>query len=337
MKQQVDKLIANVLLVEGEVYLPEVGTLILRRHAAKLLSAKQLQAPHSELVLTKEQRGASILSHISHIANVSEIRANDIYTEWLAQSFRDGILTIGLVCTIANGKVVIDEVFDGIVNQRSSSIVKIKPRKNKFARAMVALSICAVLGAAGYYLYISGVAAPLLAKIEQAIAPKDEVKEIVETKVAETTPIIIEPDTTAIVVAEPDSTLVAINEVVADTTLVVTTEPTTDITTEQTVEQTVEEVPVIEETPAIVETEILELRSTYSYAVWGVYRELKNAKEAILWLADKFPSIEAHIYKYGTRYMVAVYEVESRNACGRQVSKWKAQWKSFKSVWVYTR
>ena len=65
MKQQVDNLIANTLLDEGEVYLPQVGTLILYRHSAKLLSSTELQRPYRELRLTREERGESITTFIA--------------------------------------------------------------------------------------------------------------------------------------------------------------------------------------------------------------------------------------------------------------------------------
>ena len=329
MKQQVDKLIAKTLLIEGEVYLPEVGTLILCRQAAKLVSSKQLQAPHRELRLTKEQRGVTIISSIMHAAGVSTERANDIYAEWLDQSQRDGVLTIGLVCTIANGKVTTDEMFEGFANPEGNKVIKIKPRKNVFARAMVALLVCGVLDGAGYYLYISGVVDPIVVKLEKALTAKAEVEEIVTPAPIEVEPIVDMVDSVAMAIAEADSISVVIDEIKADSTLIATAEPTT----EQIAELQNEEV----ESHTTSKSEILQLQSRYSYAVWGVYRELKNAEDAIDWLAEKFPSVEAHIYEYGERYMVAVYEVKSRNACGRQVSKWKAQWKSFKSVWVYTR
>jgi hypothetical protein len=79
------------------------------------------------------------------------------------------------------------------------------------------------------------------------------------------------------------------------------------------------------------------MKKGYSYAVWGVYKELKNVDEAMEWLGEKFPQVEAKVYKYDQRYLIALYEVKSRNACGQKVSSWKRQWKSFRSVWVYTR
>ena len=86
-----------------------------------------------------------------------------------------------------------------------------------------------------------------------------------------------------------------------------------------------------------VSPEIPALQSGKSYAVWGVYTKLESAEKYIKWLADNYPEIEAKIYLYDSRYMVALCEVSSRNACGNKVSAWKKQHKSFKDVWVYTR
>ena len=85
MKQQIDNLIANTLLDEKEVYLPNIGSLILRRNSAKRLSSKKLQRPYYELTFTSEERGVNIVLLISKVANVSEERAADIYAEWLEQ------------------------------------------------------------------------------------------------------------------------------------------------------------------------------------------------------------------------------------------------------------
>ena len=289
MKQQVDNLIANTLLDEGEVYLPEVGTLILVRHSAKLLSQKELQRPYRELRLTKEQRGESLLWHISKIAGVSEERASDIYTEWLAQSLRNKVLTINGLCVIENNNIATDKTFEDMANPKGRGAVKVNPHTNYIIYIVAGVCMGFALGVAGYVLHSNGTLDNLFAK--QKIAPAS----------------------------------VAFENAVAEATL--PTEPTVEI---------VEEPAVAEVATPTVPT-ILPMQKGSSYAVWGVYNELKNAEEAKAWLAEKFPEIEANIYKYDVRYMVALCELSSRSECGRKVSAWKAESKSFKSVWVYTR
>ena len=202
---------------------------------------------------------------------------------------------------------------------------------------MVAALICIALGAGGYYLYISGVVDPILTKLKQTTTAKAEVEHITTPEPTEATPIITEADSTLVAVIPADSTTTITAEAQTDSTLVATVEPTSEVITEQA--STAEQAPSNEQTEVAKtsETEILPLRKRYSYAVWGVYRELKNAEENLAWLNEKFPTVKAHIYKYDEKYLIALCEMQSRNACGRQVSKWKAQWKSFRSVWVYTR
>ena len=293
MKQQVDNLIANTLLDEGEVYLPEVGTLILYRHSAKLLSKRDLQRPYRELRLTKEQRGESITTHISHIANVTAERASDIYAEWLAQSLHNNILTISGLCTIEGGKITTNKTFEDMANPKGRGTVKINPRTNYLIYIIAGLCMGFALGIAGYVLYTNGTLDNLFAK--KQIAPASEAFESVAEQPA-----------------QPVETAVEVVDVI---------EPAT----EQVIEQ-------------VVEPAILPMQKGSSYAVWGVYNELKNAEDALSWLATRIPEIEgANIYDYDGRYMVALCEVASRSECGRKVSAWKAEHKSCKSVWVYTK
>lgn len=300
MKQQVDNLIANTLLDEGEVYLPEVGTLILRHHSAKLLSKRELQRPYRELQLTKEQRGESVTAHISHIAGVTTERASDIYAEWLAQSLRNNILTISGLCTIEGGKITTDKTFEDMANPKGRGTVKINPHTNYLIYIVAGLCMGFALGVAGYVLYSNGTLDNLFAK--KQVTPASKAFE----SIAEQTP-------------QSDEPVVEVIEQVA--------EPVVEVV-EQTTEQVVE---------LSVEPTILPMQKGSSYAVWGVYNELKNAEDALNWLATRIPEIEnANIYDYDGRYMVALCEVASRSECGRKVSAWRTEHKSCKSVWVYT-
>ena len=156
------------------------------------------------------------------------------------------------------------------------------------------------LGIAGYVLYTNGTLDKLFTN--KSIAPASEAFESVAEEPAQSTEQVI------LEVAEP--------------TQEVTAEPIAE--------------PVVE--PSAEVSAILPMQKGSSYAVWGVYNELKNAKDAVEWLATHISEIEGvNIYDYDGRYMVALCEVASRSECGRKVSGWKTQHKSCKSVWVYTR
>ena len=74
----------------------------------------------------------------------------------------------------------------------------------------------------------------------------------------------------------------------------------------------------------------------YSYAVWGVYSERANAERYMRVVKSRFSDLESHIYIYGERYMVAVYERPSRSECVRLVARLKSRDVAFKDMWVYT-
>ena len=74
----------------------------------------------------------------------------------------------------------------------------------------------------------------------------------------------------------------------------------------------------------------------YSYAVWGVYVELVNAEDGMKTVNRRFDDIDSRIYRYGDRYMVALYERPTRSECVRIVENLKERSKSFGEVWVYT-
>ncbi len=319
MKQQIDNLIAKVLLSEGEVCLPKVGTLILVRHAAELISKRELRSPYHELRYTTEERGHNIVEHLVKIANVSEERASDIYGEWLAQSRRDEVLTIGGVCSVEGGKAKIDVSFENVINNPEHNVAKLAPRKGYFKYIITSLVLIICLGAGGYYLYTGGYLDSLLAK--QGSAPS-----------AETTLVATNATNEAVVVVEPTEPTAEASEVVEVAEQPVATNIGTSAETTTPTETVAEEA-----TAVVAKPTTLPMTKGRSYAVWGVYDKLKNAEEAKAWLAKKNPEIAAEIYQYDGRYMVALGEFTARRKCGRQVSAWKAQSKRFKSVWVYTR
>ena len=314
MKQQIDNLIANTLLDEEAVYLPNIGTLILFRHPAKRLSSKKLQTPYREVQLKSETEGVNIVKLISKVANVPEDRSNDIYAEWLEQSQRDGATTISTVCNITNGVVFTHSAFEKMVNPNGRDITKINPRTNYLIYIIVGLSLAIALGVAAALLFLNNTS-DNKANEEKLSAPQVETSQLVEE--VTTTP--------AVEVVEDKSEIAPTEEIIAPVEQVV----------EPTVEQT--EAPAEEPATEPAAATIPELTKGKSYAVWGVYDDLKNAERYLTWLQNKFPKVKAEIYSYDSRFMVALCEKPSRKECNKQVAAWKKQYKSFKDVWVYTR
>ena len=355
MKQQIDKLIANALLDEGEVYLPGKGSLILRRQAAMRLSSKKLQLPYRELVFTSEERGINLIALISKVANVSEERASDIFTEWLTKSSRvqsptRRSLIISGVCTITTYEVesrstansyrgekstiTTDKTFETMANPKGQKVKKVNPRPKYFIYIFTSVLVGIALGVSATYFYLNGSFDELLKN--QSIIPTSDV-----LKVATAT---VEPATEpTAAVTEETTTEVTTEEVVAETPAESDSE-VVEQPTEQVAEQGTEQpdAPVVEPAaePTAEESDKFEIKHTqkgHSYAVWGQFRDIKNTKKAIAKLAEEHPEIECNLYHYGAQHILTVYESASRAECNKKVAELKKENKNFRSVWVFTQ
>ena len=371
MKQQIDNLIANTLLDEGEVYLPGKGSLILRRHAASRLSSKKMQSPYRELVFTSEERGINLIALISKAANVSEERASDIFTEWLSKSSRvqsptRRSLIISGVCTIATfevesrstnnsyrgekSEVKTDQKFEDMANPKGRKVKKVSPRPKYFIYILTSTIVGIALGVSSTYFYVNGTFDELLkqqsaiptsdvlkgatAVVTPTVEPTEEVKESVVTTTTEE-PVKVENEA----IAEQPQVVEQPTEPAVEQTTEQTTEPVVERPTEPVVEQTAEPVvekpaePVVEEENKF---EIKQMKKGQSYAVWGIYRDVKNSKKAIARLAVEHPTFECKLYRYGAQHLLTIYEVPSRTECDNQVKEWQKTHKGFHKVWVYT-
>ena len=378
MKQQIDNLIANTLLNEGAVYLPGKGSLVLQRHAAARLSSKKMQPPYRELAFTSEERGISLIALISKVANVSEERASDIFTEWLSKSSRvqsptRRSLIIGGVCTIATFEVesrstnnsyrgeksiiTTEQTFEDMVNPKGRKAKSVAPRPKYFIYIMAGLFIGVALGVCGTHFYVNGTFDELLSKqtliptSKQLIASSQEAEPIAGHEVEPIVKPTIEPIE---VVSEANAAEANAENNTEATEPAAEAEPAAEVTekptevVEQPAEPTVEQVtepitePVVEKPaePTVAKPAKLEIKYTkkgYSYAVWGIFRDLENTKKAIARLAEEHPTIECKLYHYGAQHLLTIYEAPSRTECNDKVSSWQKKYKSFHKVWVHTQ
>lgn len=295
MKQQIDNLIYNALGEGREVYLPQVGTLMVLRRPATMNSSKRLAAPRCEVTFTGEKRGDSIVDIIAFVAKVSQERAEDIYAQWLQLSRRDDVVTINGVGTIRERHVEVDEAFASYLNPERGRVVVLKPRRNWVFYVLASLCILFALAVAGYTLYS-----------EQLFAQRMDKQSLVAEQTKSEAP------------AEASET-------------VVTTEPIQSQSAEPAQQSSVQEV-----SEPKTELEPVPMKSGYSYAVWGVYSELKNAKYYVKVVSERYIDLKPCIYLYKGRYMVAVFERKSRGECAELVDRLKELSSSFRDMWIYT-
>lgn len=294
---QIDNLIFNTLVDGRDLCLPEVGSLVVRRKGAVRLSARRLMPPQTDIVFSKERRGAVLTDIIASVASVSQQRAEDIYRQWLQNRRREGTVAIEGVGEIGDNGFLIDEQLRNLINPMGDKEIRIRPLTNWLLISFAVLCLLFAIGVAGYIIYS-----------ERMFADKMDKASVGRPSVEQTQTPAVEP-------------------------------------IEQTAEQEpVEtEAPSVAEQPGVAEAEqpvvtdaVLPLSAGRSYAVWGVYIELANAEAGQRTVNRRFSDIDASIYRYGERYMVALFDNETRSECVREVERLKERSRAFGEVWVYT-
>lgn len=309
MKKQIDTIIFNTLRKGRDLYLPSVGTLVVRRASAERSSKHRIEAPYREVVFTGENRGVSLIDIIVLIASVTQERATDIYGQWLQQSQTDGVVTIGGVGVVRDRQFIAEKSFAEKMNP-SRKFVALPSRSHKAVYALVALCVLVAVGVGGYMLYSNGV----LQSVRGVVNQEQVAEESQSTLTEPTASSEQEPTTVQETVAAPS----------------VASEQSADAVQEPVVEQAVV-------SPHTTDAYApLPMSAGYSYAVWGVYSERANAERYMRAVKSRFSDLESHIYIYGERYMVAVYERPSRSECVRLVARLKSRDAAFKDMWVYT-
>lgn len=310
MKRQIDTIILNTLRKGRDLYLPEIGTLVVRRNAA-VRNANKIEAPYREVLFTGENRGESIIDIMVRITSVTHSRAMAIYDQWLQKSLRDGVVVIGKVGSICDRKFVADESLDGTLNPSRKKRVALRPHTNTLVYVLAMLCVLIAVGAGGYMLYTGGVfgtigegksaSEPIVTESVEAVIPIDEQQ---ETGV----------QTESVAQAEAEDVSVELKPAPSEA-------PTAKAQ---------------KTTSATNEYEPLPMSRGASYAVWGVYSERANAERYMRHVNSRFEDVRSRIYIYGERYMVAVYEESSRGECARLVTALKKRDAAFKDMWVYT-
>ncbi len=302
MTAQIDNLIFNTLADGHDLYLPDVGSLIVRRNGAVRISSGRLVPPFTDILFSRELRGEVLTDIIAAKADVSQERATEIYRQWLQHASVNGGILIGGVGEIRNEKFITDQNFENMANPEGRNEIRINPVTNYVLLSFAVLCIVFAVGVAGYILYSEQVFSTQMGKGD---FPQKVAVESVAT--------------------------VPVDTVAADES-----EPSVATGTEQPA-QISEPEPVVEPEPAAEGLNgVLPMTAGYSYAVWGVYAELANAEAGMNTVNRRFEDIHSRIYRYGDRYMVALYERPTRSECVRIVGNLKERSRSFGEVWVYT-
>ncbi len=266
MINQVNNIIYNTLAEGREVYMPEVGTLLVIRKSAQRISSKKIIPPYVVVSYTGEQRGETLVSMIASNAGVDEGRANEIYYQWLSQARQGDSVVINGVGTIKEKKFMADKQFGEALNPGGIEPQTVKPQKNSdwWLYVLVALVVAVVLAGV---LYVAGV----FDKEPEVLPPAPQ-------------PVVEE-------VVAPEPTL---------------------------------------------PEGVVEMTAGNSYAVFGVYNMLENARKDVIRAKKLKGDLVPVIFEYDGRYMVALMDTPSRHKCVMYVESLRGHSDFFESVWVYT-
>ena len=182
MVSEVNKLISNTLVQGRDLFLPGVGTLVVRRNAASRAGSTKMAPPTRTVTFTGEQRGENIVALISSTAGVDSARAEEIYQQWLEQVKKEDVVIIEGVGTIKDRTFTEDKALTALLNPAIAGVV-LKPRKNHKPLIIIAVivAIAAVV-----------VALLLTRKPEPAPVIEEPVVEVVEPVVEE--PVVVDKD-----------------------------------------------------------------------------------------------------------------------------------------------
>ena len=353
MVDQVNRLAGNLLAAGGELYLPGVGSLCVRFHGAKRLSARLVEPPSREVVFTSQQRGVSLVDEIARVlrdaapaetpcsdtdgtpvsssasvvssAPVAPQReqaqvasqARDIYDRWLSRTQQDGVLTIEGVGVLKFKNFTPDEAFDRRINPQGHAPVRIhRPRRFDGAMWIGIAAIVFVVAFTAYWWLDNRHAAPTVTTGSESVTLVAAAPAATEHSAA----------------AEASADGVGADSV---------TDPAAAGTAPAAagVESAAQNAaPVLRtEAPAgtdpTADGEPARLVSGRRYVVLGVFSTPENAARAAQLAREKEGSFRCGVYRFGAKFMVSPFESEDAEACTLFI---RAHAETFPGMWTYT-
>ncbi|MEG2240800.1 MAG: hypothetical protein RSC12_06795 [Alistipes sp.] len=154
MVDEVNKLVYNLLIGEGAVHLPSVGSLSVESRSAEL-SGESLRPPYRMLTFTSQLRGTSLVSAIRLAARCEPTQAQDIYDRWLAHTHDAEVLTIGGVGVLRYKNFTVSPEFDKVLNPQDRSTIRLVRSRLVSGSVVLLVLFLMLLCVAAYFGYDS--------------------------------------------------------------------------------------------------------------------------------------------------------------------------------------
>lgn len=353
MVDQVNRLAGNLLAAGGELYLPGVGSLCVRFHGAKRLSARLVEPPSREVVFTSQQRGVSLVDEIARVlrdaapaetpcsdtdgtpvsssasvvssAPVAPQReqaqvasqARDIYDRWLSRTQQDGVLTIEGVGVLKFKNFTPDEAFDRRINPQGHAPVRIhRPRRFDGAMWIGIAAIVFVVAFTAYWWLDNRHAASTVTTGSESVTLVAAAPAATEhSAAAEASADGVGADSVTDPAAAGTASAVSGAEGAAQ-----------DAAPALRAEAPADTAPAADGEPA-------RLVSGRRYVVLGVFSTPENAARAAQLAREKEGSFRCGVYRFGAKFMVSPFESEDAEACTLFI---RAHAETFPGMWTYT-
>ncbi len=314
MVREVDKIIANLLIAEGAVVIPEVGALRVVRRAAKRISSRQVEPPYRTVEFLSQTEGTSLVEAIACAAGCTEAQAREICRRWVEQVSHEGQLLIGGVGQLREKSFLLDEEFDRRLNPRGHEPVTVRRRGGHgILWTLAAVAIVCGIGACGWIFFdrAGRYEAPITVVLQESVAPSADADTVSVSEQA------------AVAVTEGSPTSVAAS-----------TAGTSDPVPSGAADEgrRTASAAGAASTATSVAMEPQRLVSGRTYVVFGVYSTLENARRAVKEATRTEAAFEASIYRYGSKFMVSVYASDQPEEAAAFVRRHASTWPD---IWSY--
>lgn len=315
MVDAVNGLVARLLTGAGEVFLPDVGSLVTERRAAQRISRRQIMPPYRAVVFTSQQRGESLVDAIAVAAGVDAAKAGEIYTTWLGR-VRDagGTIAVEGVGVLKMKHFTVEEAFDRQLNPAGRQAVALRrPRRFDWTLWIggAAMLFAVAFGVWQYLIYDGKPAPEEVRNVAPAAAPELSDGSETGNETLGAAALAADPTIGSDAAAEPAA---ATSE--ADRT-------------DRTEPQQASSASRSEKS----ESGVLPLASGRRYVVLGVFSTPENALRAAAAVEAENPVLRCGVYRFGAKYMVSPFESEEQEACTQFI---RAHAEAHPGMWTYT-
>lgn len=354
MVEAVNRLVGNRLAEGGEVFLPGVGSLYTDRWGARRISPRKIEPPRHFVAFSSQERGVSLVGEIARTAQCDQTQAQDIYNRWLSVVQHDNTLCIEGVGELKVKSFVLDPAFDKLLNPQGHQPIKIKSSGSDWVLwvGVVAIVVTAVIVGTQFLPVETNKNLLSWMQTEESVQVKPLSGEAaMPTPVEASQPAaesqVTEESTTLPQTTDPSSAPQAADATHADASAagVQTNTPNaagmpanaqnaaatthaSGTSGAQPSSTTSSSAPNVSENADTPESIV----AGRKYVVMGVYSSPANAARAVAEAAAKNIRMECRVYRFGTKYMVSVFDSTNAENCERFIRENNVD---YPGLWTY--